>query len=152
MNIVDELHAIAAALEAHGIDYAVCGGIAVTIHGATRTTKDIDIVIAPEQVGRALDAVRPLGYAFAAQPMTFEEGTTRERHVQRVTKIAGHEHLMLDLMLADAALDGTLADRVRVELATGTICVVSRATLIRMKQLAGRDQDAADLARLQEGE
>ena len=30
MNIVDELHAVAAALQAAGIPCAVCGGIAVT--------------------------------------------------------------------------------------------------------------------------
>jgi hypothetical protein len=38
VNLVDELHAIAGALRALGVPYAICGGIAVTIHGATRTT------------------------------------------------------------------------------------------------------------------
>ena len=44
MNLVDELHAVSRALSAAGISFAVCGGIAVTIHGATRTTKDIDLL------------------------------------------------------------------------------------------------------------
>ena len=35
VNLVDELHAIAGVLRGLGIPYAVCGGIAVTIHGAT---------------------------------------------------------------------------------------------------------------------
>ena len=55
MNLVDELHAVVAALEGAGIVYAICGGVAVTIHGATRSTKDIDILIAPTDVLRALD-------------------------------------------------------------------------------------------------
>ena len=46
LNIVDELHAIATALATAGIPYAVCGGIAVTAYGATRSTKDIDVAIA----------------------------------------------------------------------------------------------------------
>jgi hypothetical protein len=148
MNLVDELHAVAAALAGAGIRYAVCGGVAVTIHGAVRSTKDLDILVAPADLPRALDAVRPLGYVFVAIPMTFDEATERERHVQRVSKIEGSEHLVLDLMLADAGLATTLDDREIVELPTGPIAVVSRATLIRMKRLAGRNQDLADLEKL----
>lgn len=44
MNLVDELYAVAAALREAGVRYAICDGLAVTIHGATRTTKDIDIL------------------------------------------------------------------------------------------------------------
>lgn len=149
MNLVDELRQIATAFHANGIDYAVCGGVAVTAHGATRSTKDIDVLVAPEDVARALDAVRPLGYVFVALPMTFEAGTERERHVQRVSKIEGKEHLLLDLMIADAALAGTLDDRVEVALPEGPLAIVSRQTLIRMKRLAGRPQDVADIERLE---
>ena len=149
MNLVDELHAIAAAFKTSGIRYAVCGGVAVTAHGATRSTKDIDVLVAPDDVARALDAVRPLGYTFVALPMTFEAGTERERHVQRVSKIEGNEHLLLDLMVADAALAGTLDDRVEVALPDGPLTIVSRQTLIRMKRLAGRPQDVADLEKLE---
>ncbi|MBW2462158.1 MAG: hypothetical protein JRH11_10980, partial [Deltaproteobacteria bacterium] len=56
MNLIDELHAVAAALHDAEIDYAVCGGIAVTIHGAVRTTKDIDILISRGDVSRVMDA------------------------------------------------------------------------------------------------
>jgi hypothetical protein len=150
MNLVDELYAITAALTAAGIRYAVCGGVAVTLHGATRSTKDIDLLILPADVQRTLDVVRPLGYVFAAFPMTFDAGTERERHVQRVSKIEGSEHLLLDLLVADAAFEGALDDRVEVQLPSGPMAVVSRAVLIRMKRLAGRAQDLADLEKLEE--
>lgn len=152
MNLVDELHAIAAALTAAAIPYAVCGGVAVTAHGATRSTKDIDILVSRADLSRALDAVRPLGYAFAALPMAFDAGTERERHVQRVSKIDGEEHLLLDLLLAEAAFTGLLDDRVEVSLPEGPLSVVSRAALIRMKRMAGRAQDVADLERLEAGD
>lgn len=149
MNLVDELHGIAAALTTAGIRYAVCGGVAVTIHGATRSTKDIDVLVAPEDLARALDAVRPLGYAFAALPMVFDEGTERERHVQRVSKVWQGEHLVLDLLLARASFAGLLDDRVDVSLPEGPLSVVSRGALLRMKRLAARSQDLADLERLE---
>ena len=148
MNLVDELRAVSSALREAGVVHAVCGGIAVTIHGATRSTKDIDILIARADLPAALDAVRPLGYEFAALPMTFDRGTPAERHVRRVTKVEGNEHLILDLILGEAAFAGFLDDRIEVELEDGPLSVVSLSTLAAMKRLAGRDQDLADLASL----
>ena len=152
MNLVDELHAIVAALRGAGLRYAVCGGVAVTIHGAIRSTKDIDILVARDDVPLALEAVRPLGYTYVALPMTFDAGTPRERHVQRVSKIVGDEHLLLDLLVAEAAFAGGLDDVIEVALAEGPLAVVSRDTLVRMKQLAGRAQDVADLEKLEAGD
>lgn len=149
MNLVDELHAVAATLERESIPYAVCGGIAVTIHGATRTTKDIDILVRREDLPRVLDAIRPLGYAFVALPMVFDAGTPRERHVQRVSKIEDAHHLVVDLMLDEAALAGFLDDRMRIDLLEGPLSVVSRATLLTMKKMAGRAQDLADIEKLE---
>ena len=60
-----------AALVRAQIRYAICGGVAVTIHGATRSTKDIDILIAPADLDKAIEAVRALGYKFAALPQIF---------------------------------------------------------------------------------
>jgi len=148
VNLVDELYAVTAALTAAGILYAVCGGIAVTAHGAPRTTKDIDILVYRNDVRRVLDVVRPLGYDIPALPMTFDAGTERERHIQRVSKVEGPHHLLLDVLIAEAAYAGTLEDRVEVTLPAGTLAMVSRATLIRMKRLAGRPIDLQDLENL----
>ncbi len=149
MNLVDELHAVARALHDAEIPYAVCGGIAVTIHGATRTTKDIDLLVARRDVPRVLDAVRPLGFAYAALPMTFEAGTERERHVQRVSKLDDGEHLVLDLILADGALAEMLEGSLVIALPQGPLRVVARDKLLAMKRLAGRPQDLADLQKLE---
>lgn len=148
MNLIDELHAIVAALHAAGVRYAVCGGLAVTIHGATRTTKDIDLLIAGQDVQRAIELLRPLGYVFAALPMTFDAGTPRERRVQRVSKIIGNQTISVDLLEANAAFAGLLDDIEDVVLPEGPLVVISQAGLITMKQLAGRPQDLVDLERL----
>lgn len=64
--------------------------------------------------------------------------------------IVGNDHLVLDLLLEEAAYAGTLQDRVDVDLPAGTVTFVSRDTLVKMKQLAGRPIDLADLEKLEE--
>lgn len=150
MNLVDELYAVARALNQAAVAYAVCGGVAVTIHGATRSTKDIDVLVASSDVERAVKAVAGLGYVFASLPMTFDAGTARERRVRRVSKVEGADHLVLDFILEDAALAGFLADRLEAELPDGRLAVVSRDTLLKMKRLAGRTQDLADVEALED--
>jgi hypothetical protein len=149
MNLVDELQIVTRALRDARIVYAVCGGLAVTLHGATRTTKDIDLLVGAHDIPRILELLRPLGYVFAALPLTFESGTARERHVQRVSKIADGEHLCVDLLADDAVYSGLLDDTVQFDLPEGRLTVISRAGLIKMKRLAGRPQDLADLALLE---
>lgn len=150
VDLVTELHAITAALRDAGLRYAIVGGMAVTIHGAVRTTKDIDLLVVEQDIPRILDLLRPLGYIFVALPLTFEAGTARERRIQRVSKIEGGEHLCVDLIITNAIFAGLLDDTIEVQLPEGPLQVLSREGLIRMKRIAGRDQDLADLARLEE--
>jgi hypothetical protein len=151
VNLVTELHAVAAALVRAGVRHAICGGVAVTIHGATRSTKDIDILVAPADLDRALDAIRPMGYKFAALPLVFDQGTAHERHVQRVSKIDAGEHMVLDFLLERAAFAGLLANAVEIVLPEGPLWVVPRQVLLDMKRMAGRPQDLADLEKLEAG-
>jgi hypothetical protein len=87
-----------------------------------------------------------------ALPMTFEAGTPRERHVQRVSKVVGEDHLILDLLVAEASLEDLLADRIEVALPEGPLAVVSRESLLRMKRMAGRARDLADVEALERGD
>ncbi len=152
MNLVDELYSIARALREAGVEYAICGGVAVTIHGYARATKDIDLLVAPRDLPKALEVVRTLGYVIPAQPMTFGAGTASERHVQRVTKVEERDLLTLDLLSADSAYEGLLAGRVELPFSEGVVFVVSRESLLRMKRLAGRPQDLLDIEKLERGD
>jgi hypothetical protein len=69
-----------------------------------------------------------------------------------VNKIVGSEHLVVDFLLAEAAYAGVLDDRIDVALPDGTITFVSRDTLLRMKRLAGRAIDIADIEKLEGGD
>ena len=57
MKLKDELLKIVVRLDKAGIDYALCGGLAVAVHGHPRMTKDIDILIRPESLEAAKAAL-----------------------------------------------------------------------------------------------
>ncbi|MBX3228322.1 MAG: hypothetical protein KIT84_06700 [Labilithrix sp.] len=91
MNLVDELFAVCRALREAGVEYAVCGGVAVALHGWVRATVDIDVLVRADAIALALAAVAPIGFTFVAKPGS---SCTGEGHdVRRVTKIDGAEHL-----------------------------------------------------------
>lgn len=129
--------------------YAVCGGIAVTIHGHVRATKDIDLVIRPEDRERALAVVASLGFDRAALPMTFGAGTPTERELQRVTKLEEGESLTIDFIIVGALYEEAWSQRETYEWEGTRMTVVSREGLLAMKRIAARKQDLADIERLE---
>ena len=139
-----ELEAVITAFEAQGIDYAICGGVAVAVHGHPRATTDIDIVVAPETVDVARASLRALGYGLDAAPMLFSSGI----EVRRVSRVESGEIFTLDLVLATPVLADVWSGRQVVIWRDRPLRVVSRDGLIRMKRLAGRAQDKADLEAL----
>lgn len=150
MDLVAELEAIVRVLDAAQVRYAICGGVAVTVHGAPRSTDDLDILVAPEMIERATEAVRAVGYTFAALPLVFDQGSERERHVQRITKVHGDEHLILDILHASGPFSSLLERTIVVELDGGPTTFVNLDALLEMKQLAQRPKDLADIEALGE--
>ena len=148
MDLVAELANVSRALGQASLPYAVCGGIAMTIHGHVRATKDIDLLIRPEDRDRALAIVHGLGYDVPAVPMTFGAGTPSERHVQRVTKLEAGESLTIDFLLVGPVYEAAWADRESYAWEGTTLTVVSREGLVAMKRIAGRTQDLADIEQL----
>jgi hypothetical protein len=69
MNLLDELLALTAALDAAGVDYALVGRLAVAVWGVPRATKDIDLLVepSPRQRTRSLPRVRASPAAVAAR-------------------------------------------------------------------------------------
>jgi hypothetical protein len=43
------------------VDFIIVGGVAATVHGSARLTRDVDVVYArsPENMGRLVDALAP---------------------------------------------------------------------------------------------
>jgi predicted nucleotidyltransferase len=149
-DLVGELKNVARHFEAAALPYAVCGGLAVTIHGAVRTTRDIDVLILAADVERAMSALESAGFNLGAQPMVFGAGTPFEREIRRVSKVAGGETLTVDLLLVAPFLADVFESRESVAWSGVTLQVVSLPGLIKMKRIAGRHQDLADIEKLGE--
>src|SRR6266540_4652176 len=61
-NLFEEFRTIVAALGAARVPYALCGGIAMSIHARPRATVDIDLLAPPGAVPALITAVAPLGF------------------------------------------------------------------------------------------
>jgi hypothetical protein len=146
LDLFEETVELLGDLERRGIPYAVAGAIALAIHGAPRATTDIDLLVAPPDVGAALDVARARGFTIEALPMRFSDGL----EIRRTVRTEGSEVLTLDLHLVDRNLEPAWASRQQVVTERGTFWVVSRDALIRMKAWAAREQDLADIRRLRE--
>ncbi len=146
MNVFDELVSVVGALDTGRVDYALVGGLAVTVWGAPRATKDIDLLVRGEEVARAKGAVRPLGYSLEAEPMEFRDGM----QLHRVSKVVDRTLMTVDFILVDKNLEPAWASRHRRAIEGCELSVVSREALIAMKVAAGRPQDQADVVSLEE--
>jgi len=153
VDLFGEVVALAAALDAAALDYAICGGVALAVHGAPRATKGIDILAREADMPRLREVVRRCGFTLEALPMTFSSsGVT----IQRFTKVfEDGRTLMVDVLLAEGPLEAVWRTRSRIAFASPAatphaLSVVSREGLITLKLAAGRPQDIVDIQRLQE--
>jgi len=147
LNLWDETKTLLQELEKAGIDYAVAGALALAVHGAPRATTDIDLLVPPEFVDAALGKARDHGFSTEALPMRFTDGM----ELRRTTKIDDDgDVLTLDLLIVNANLQPVWDSRLEIETDFGKVWVVSREGLIKMKALAGREQDLGDIRRLED--
>lgn len=152
MDLYDEFINVTEALGRAGVDFAVCGGIAVGIHGFVRFTEDIDLMVPVDDLEPALEAVRAAGYTIDSGRIPFEAGTPEEHEIHRVVKIEGEEFLQLDLVLVNQALRSVWDDRGAFEWQGRSVPCVSRRGLIEMKRRAGRSKDQIDLEELEKAD
>jgi hypothetical protein len=145
------------ALEAHGVDYLVAGGIAVYVHGYPRATWDVDVIPAPDaaNMGRLASALRDLD----ADAI----GARREKlplDLSHPESLAVGNYFLVTRAGALDLFNGPRPDLHRyralaanaVEASVGelTIRVIGKDDLIDMKREAGRDKDLRDIAALTE--
>lgn len=146
VDFFQELKDLLTTLASREIDYALCGGVALAIHGAPRATQDIDVLVRPEDIDRLRQAARGCGFTFESLPMDFASGVT----IQRFTKLIDGQPFMLDALLVSPSLESVWASRLKTSFEGGAVSVVSREGLMSLKLAAGRPQDIADVKRLEE--
>lgn len=144
-TLLDEFKAITMSLNEAGIDYAVCGGWAMAIHGLPRATMDIDLMILADDLDAAWMVAKNLSYDIEGLPLHFDP-----IEIRRISKIdCESRHLItLDFLLVTEAVRDVWEAREEMNWIEGSSPTVSVDGLIKLKLLAGRKQDLADIDRL----
>jgi hypothetical protein len=146
--LYEQLKQLLRALEDRRINYALCGGLALAVHGLPRATVDIDILVQPGDWPAVEALAKKLDFTLKAGPMSFSGGAIE---IRRVSKIDPQGNVLtLDVLLVTDKITDVWDTRREVSWEEGRVSVVSREGLIRLKRLSGRPQDIADIARLEE--
>ena len=150
LDLVHELHSLVRLLEEHKIEYALCGGMAMGVHGHARATVAIDLLIVSESLPEVLELAKTLGYTTRGKDLSFANGAVEIRRVSKRDPEDG-ELLSLDLLLATPDVRDVWEDRTVVEWEGGRLSVVTASGLITLKQLRRSYQDLADIEALTGG-
>jgi len=149
-TLLEELDQLISALDENEIEYAVCGGLALTIHGFPRATFDIDILIRAESLERAYEIAAERGYDIRGLDISFKE---RAVEIRRVSKIDDDgEVLSLDLLLVTPQVEDVWETKENLLWQNRNLSIVSQTGLIKMKKLAGRAKDLIDIDRIENEE
>src|SRR5438445_7002465 len=83
-NLIDEFESFTETLDLAGIDYAVCGGWAMAIHGLPRATIDIDLLILADDLPKIWAAAQTQGYDVEGLPLHFVGGAIEIRRISKI--------------------------------------------------------------------
>jgi hypothetical protein len=142
------------ALTGARVRFVIVGGLAVTIHGSSYVTFDLDFCYArdPENLSRLTQALGPyhprLRGAPAGLPFRFDEATLRAGLNFTLSTDVGDIDLMGEVVgVGDYA--AALAASEQVELFGATFDVLTLDALIASKRAAGRPKDLLVLPELE---
>jgi hypothetical protein len=149
-TLLDELSQLISALDENEIEYAVCGGLALTIHGFARAKYGIDILIRAESLDKAYEIAAQYGYDIRGLDMSFKESAVEIRGVSKIDDDG--EVLPLKFLLVTPQIEEVWETREKLIWQNQSLWIVSRTGLIKMKRFAGRPQDLVDIERLENEE
>ncbi|MDQ3087907.1 MAG: hypothetical protein M3Q78_04840 [Acidobacteriota bacterium] len=150
-SILEEFVGFTETLNRKQIDYAICGGWAMAIHGLPRATVDIDLLVLTEDLEKVWKTANNLGYDVEGLPLHFHDGAIEIRRISKIDK-QSKRLFTLDFLLVTEALKEVWKNRELIEWEDGKIWTVSREGLILLKIISGREQDLLDIKKLQEVE
>jgi hypothetical protein len=144
MDLLEELKKLSQKLNQAGIDYALCGGLAIAIYARPRATLDIDIMVQSNFLSETKKAAQELGYTMVSAPMEFNDGAVKIQRLSKVDKASG-EYFVLDLLIVTPETKKAWDDRITVEWEGCPLKVVSPQGLILLKSLRNSGQDKDDI-------
>jgi hypothetical protein len=148
LDITDELKTLVNELNRHEIEYALCGGLAMGVHGCMRATIDIDLLILSESLDDVIDIAKSQGYSLRGKEMSFAGGAIEIRRISKID-VASGDLIPLDLILVSPKIRHVWDNRQEGNWEGGKLSVVTREGLISLKKLRGSYQDLADIKQLE---
>jgi hypothetical protein len=130
-------------------DFVVLGGHAVAFHGHPRATKDLDVLIRaqPDNAERVYRALA----AFGAPLDTFDVNAKDFATYDGVLQIGLPPRRIDILNRADGiTFEEAIEERASFVLEGRSVPIIGRVALIKNKRAAGRPQDLADVAALEQ--
>ena len=147
---------IFAALDAHGVEYVLVGGLAVQVHGHVRTTNDVDLIPAPtpanlERLAAALHDLDARVLNPGAEDAEIDALMLPRATLWQLATRHGNVDVLHDAPGA-GPFEELRGRALVVRPGSVEIPVAGRDDLIRMKSASGRPADLADIAALTEPE
>ena len=143
MNLFDEFFKIVEHFEKGDLQYAVVGGIAMAFHEQPRFTKDIDILILPEDLEKITTVFEGIGFFESSTPWTFKN-TNLTLH--RFMKVEGEEFLVVDILVGnEEKYRNVVKNALEEKSEKGVVKVANKNDLIWMKKMRNSDQDKVDI-------
>ena len=148
-DIFEEFLSLIKRLNQEQINYAVCGGWALAIHGAPRATVDIDLLVLTENLPVVWKIAEDLGYWIEGLPLSFHDGIIEIRRISKIDRET-KTLITIDFLLVTKGLKKVWKDRESIDFEDERVWTISREGLIFMKQLSGRHKDLGDIESLEE--
>lgn len=148
MNLYEEFRRLIDALNEAGVEYALCGGIAVAFYGFPRFTEDIDLLVLAEDMELLKEVAKTCGFVHDLGDLPLRRGSGERMVARRFSKALEGDVLPLDLLVVNSEVQSVWENREVYEWRGRRIQIVSPQGLATLKKLANRDQDQVDLKRL----
>lgn len=146
------------AFQKQKVKYVLVGGIAANLHGAMRTTADLDILVemSDRNLAKVVRILKKLGYQVRqpVDPMGIADRNTREnwiknKHMKAFNFFKDRDYQEVDIIIdSPVPFETAKKDMIRVRIENLNLPLISIDHLIKMKQKAMRAIDQLDIHQL----
>lgn len=146
MNLFDEFSSIIRKFQNSQIVYSVIGGVAMAFYDQPRFTRDMDFLVATDQMGKVKKLLGSIGYFESSDPLVFRNGSLI---LHRFMKVEGEDHIIVDILLSnEQRYEEILKNSLDEKWSKGMVRIASKEDIIWMKQQRNSEQDKVDIGRL----
>lgn len=132
------------------VRFLLVGGLAVTLHGYSRLTEDVDILLesSPDNLGKFLATMATYGEGFASE-LTVEDFDEEEGAIRIVE---ASEFCQIDVFtrMNGSSYHDFVSEAASLVIGDSTVMYASKETLIELKAHSAREKDRLDVHALKQ--